>query len=281
MNKPRKPWLAAMLTLLTIGLGHIYCGEGKKGILLFCAGQLFLVLGFVSFLCYPPVGPIILITASLLFILYCMVDSVKVARRHNISYTLKNYNKWYVYFLCCFLGSFVIQTATEATVKTHIAQAYKIPAGSMLNTLQIGDHIIANKFIFTRSQPQRGDIVVLPFPKDPSIDYVKRVIGLGGETIEIRNKDIYINGIMLKEDYVIKDSSTIIPKDSGPRDNLEPLLIPNDSLFVLGDNRDNSYDSRFFGYVKRESLKAKVIYIYWSWDKDNLKVRWNRIGKTI
>ena len=151
----------------------------------------------------------------------------------------------------------------------------------MKQTLQIGDHIIADKFTYKKSEPKRGDIVTLPFPDDPSKDFIKRVVALGGETIEIVDKQVIINGNMLQEPYVVHSDSKIFPKDLQPRDNFGPIKVPDDSLFVMGDNRDQSYDSRFLGFVRKPSVKGKAISIYWSWDKKTSSVRWNRIGHKI
>lgn len=151
----------------------------------------------------------------------------------------------------------------------------------MMQTLLIGDHIIADKLIYKTSEPRRGDIVIFPFPEDPSKDFIKRLIALSGETIEIIDKKIFINGNLLIEPYVTHTDKRFIPKDLQPRDNFGPTTIPDDSVFVMGDNRDNSYDSRFYGFVKKSSIKGKAIIIYWSWDNEAFGVRWNRIGTKI
>ncbi len=178
-------------------------------------------------------------------------------------------------------------------IRTFVVQAFKIPSGSMLNTLLIGDHILVNKFIYgvrmpfkgtvliPVSEPQRGDIVVFKFPEDPSKDFIKRVVGVEGDVIEIRNKRVYINGEPEKADYAIYLDSHIQQYDKN-RDNLGPLKVPEDSVFVLGDNRDFSYDSRFWGFVDMEDIKGKAFMIYWSWDKENddsvlSYVRWDRL----
>ena len=147
---------------------------------------------FSSFLFYASVGPIIAIIAEISFLVYCIVASIKGAKPYKLSYSIKKYNRWYIYLLYWFVASFVIQTIVEITVKSNIAQAYKIPSGAMIQTLQIGDHIIADKFIYKTSEPRRGDIVIFPFPEDPSKDFIKRVIALGGETLEIIDKKILI-----------------------------------------------------------------------------------------
>ncbi len=178
-------------------------------------------------------------------------------------------------------------------VRTFIIQAFKIPSGSMKNTLQIGDHILVNKFIygvklpFTMTtiipykKPQRGDIVVFKFKEDPKKDFIKRTIGVPGDVIEIKNKEIHVNKKRLEQDYAIYTDLHIIPKAMQPRDNFGPVTVPEDSIFVMGDNRDHSYDSRFWGFVDLKDVKGKAFIIYWSWDNDNFGVRWGRIGKIL
>ncbi len=178
-------------------------------------------------------------------------------------------------------------------VRTFIIQAFKIPSGSMKNTLQIGDHILVNKFLygvklpFTMTtiipykKPQRGDIVVFKFKEDPKKDFIKRTIGVPGDVIEIKNKEIHVNKKRLEQDYAIYTDLHIIPKAMQPRDNFGPVTVPEDSIFVMGDNRDHSYDSRFWGFVDLKDVKGKAFIIYWSWDNDNFGVRWGRIGKIL
>ena len=177
-------------------------------------------------------------------------------------------------------------------IRTFIIQAFKIPSGSMLETLQIGDQILVNKFIygvkipFTDGKtlihvkdPQKGDIVVFKFPEDPSKDFIKRVIATEGDTVEIINKKIYVNDKLLEgETYAVYKSDKIIPGTISPRDNKEKFTVPENKLFVMGDNRDNSYDSRFWGFVDLKAVRGKAFIIYWSWNKNKFGVRWNRIG---
>lgn len=178
-------------------------------------------------------------------------------------------------------------------IRTFIIQAFKIPSGSMKQTLQIGDHILVNKFIYgiklpflmttivPIKNPKRGDIVVFKFPEDPDKDFIKRVIGIAGDVVECRDKQVYINHKRLNHDYGIHTDSNIISGGVQPRDNFGPVVVPENSLFVMGDNRDHSYDSRFWGFVDLKALRGKALIIYWSWDKENFGVRWNRIGQIL
>ena len=193
----------------------------------------------------------------------------------------------------------VVAVILALFIRTFIVQAFKIPSGSMKETLQIGDHILVNKFIYgvkipfldknliNIKNPQRGDIIVFQFPEDRDKgyferkDFIKRTIGIAGDKIEIIDKKVYVNDQLIDTEQAVFMDSRIIPGNVQPRDNLGPITIPADSLFVMGDNRDHSYDSRFWGFVKLDEVKGKAFIIYWSWDKENFGVRWNRIGKLL
>lgn len=178
-------------------------------------------------------------------------------------------------------------------IRTFMVQAFKIPSGSMKPTLQIGDHILVNKFVYGVKipylntvllpirDPERGDIVVFKYPLDPKKDFIKRVIGVPGDTVEIRDKAVFVNRERLKPDKgVYVDPHTAF----GPnrvRDNLGPITVPAGALFVMGDNRDESYDSRFWGFVPQRDVSGKAFIIYWSWDGDHFRVRWNRLANLL
>jgi len=210
-------------------------------------------------------------------------------------------------------------------IRAFVVQAFKIPSGSMIPTLLVGDHILVNKFIYGTtlpftgsrilmfSKPKRGDIIVFSFPKnkekpecasmlnniaarvgnawqsgnpaylfqDECKDFIKRVIGIGGDIIQIRDKNLYVNGKLQNEPYIVHYFQDI---EQSPRDNFGPFTVPHNTVFVMGDNRDQSFDSRFWGIVQMDEIKGKAFIMYWSWnDNGNLltKVRWNRIGKLL
>ena len=178
-------------------------------------------------------------------------------------------------------------------IRTFVVQAFKIPSGSMKQTLQIGDHILVNKFIYgvkvpylhetiiPLKKPRRGDIIVFKYPVDPHKDFIKRVIGIPGDEIEIRDKKLYVNQKRVNHDYGVYTDSRILSANVRPRDNFGPVTVPQHSLFVMGDNRDESFDSRFWGFVDYKALNGKAFIIYWSWDKENFGVRWNRLGQIL
>lgn len=177
-------------------------------------------------------------------------------------------------------------------IRSFIVQAFKIPSGSMLTTLQVGDHILVSKFLYGLrlpypidlpivqwGQPRRGDVIVFVYPKDSTKDFIKRVVAVGGDTVEIRRKQLLINGRPADEPY-----ATFAEADQerpGPRDNVGPIRVPANRLFVMGDNRDHSHDSRFWGFVDVHDVKGKAFLIYWSWDGADRWVRWERLGSLI
>jgi signal peptidase I len=178
-------------------------------------------------------------------------------------------------------------------IRTFVIQAYKIPSGSMKPTLLIGDHILVSKFnygiklpwirstLIPVGAPKRGDIVVFIYPEDRSKDFIKRLIGLPGDTIEIRDKKILLNGLPWSDTHGVYVDNTVIPGSVQPRDNFGPVKVPEGALFVMGDNRDESYDSRFWGFVPMKEVLGKALIIYWSWNHDDHDVRWKRIGSIL
>lgn len=275
-----------MLSLLTIGLGHVYAGAARKGILLFFIPQFIFFCALVSLLLLVPntfgiTASMAVVAVYFGFYLYCVVDAVRIANRGRSDYALKNYNRWYIYILCWILASFVLQPALSGTTKATLLQAYRMPSGSMTPGLEIGDYFLVKKKWLVGSSIDRGDIVVFPYPEDPGKKFTKRVVGLGGESMEIRDKQVFIDGVPLEEPYKVHVDTTIMPREFNPRDNLAPTLIPEDALFLMGDNRDESNDSRFFGFVKKAAVEGKVYLIYWSWDMHKFGVRWDRIGKRL
>ena len=189
--------------------------------------------------------------------------------------------------------SIIIAVILALFIRTFIVQAFKIPSGSMEDTLAIGDHILVNKFIYGTKipftdrrilkirDPRRGDVIVFEYPEDPSKDFIKRVIGTPGDEVQVINKTVYINGKPYQNPHEVHKEKEIIPAALNPRDNTKPIKVPDGSYFVMGDNRDRSYDSRFWGFVKMDKIKGLAFIKYWSWDKDKFRVRFGSIGKLI
>ncbi|MEW6213651.1 MAG: signal peptidase I [Nitrospirota bacterium] len=177
-------------------------------------------------------------------------------------------------------------------IRAYIIQAFKIPSGSMIPTLLIGDHILVNKFLYGTKipfsdkrflvfkKPERGDIIVFKYPEDPKRDFIKRVIAKEDDILESRDKTVYVNRKAVIEPYVHHSDSYTIPGGNNPRDNFGPLIVPKGKVFVMGDNRDQSYDSRYWGFVDIKDIKGKALIIYWSWDAKKW-LRINRMGRLV
>ena len=156
----------------------------------------------------------------------------------------------------------IIAILLALTIRAFVVQAFKIPSGSMLPTLQIGDHILVNKFVYYFVPIRRGDVIVFKYPQDESRDFIKRVIGLPGETLEVRGRQVLVNGVPLEEPYAVyADRSTSPPLE---RVRVDPFVIPPGKLFMMGDNRDNSMDSRVWGVLDMHKIKGKAFIVYFS-----------------
>lgn len=176
----------------------------------------------------------------------------------------------------------IIAGLIAIVVRTWIVEPYRIPSGSMEDTLLIGDFLFVNKFYYKFHDPQRFDIVVFKFPKDRKTNFVKRVIGLPGEVIEIREGKTYVNGKPLDEPFL---------KEPMRMSYFPPTYIPPNNYFVMGDNRNNSYDSRAWGFVPRELIRGRPLFIYfsWGWNRGSPyfifdirhNIRWKRLFRRI
>jgi signal peptidase I len=192
-----------------------------------------------------------------------------------------------------YIEAIIFAILIALVITTFVVKTYKIPSGSMKPTLLVGDQIMVNKSIYgvkipyfrktiiPITDPQRGDIVVFIFPVDRSKDFIKRVIGLGGDTIEVKNKKIFINGKEYTDSVGVYTDEFIYPASINPRDNFGPVTVPQGSIFVMGDNRDESLDSRFWGFVDLKDVEGKAFIIYWSWNKEDYSIRWQRLGNLL
>jgi len=213
---------------------------------------------------------------------------------------------------------FLIAAIVALFIRQFIVEAFKIPSGSMIPTLTIGDHLLVNKFIygprvpftdtriFVWKEPKRGDVIVFKYPDDEKKDFIKRVVGLPGDKLEIKKGKLLINDqlvpVVETGEYVDKEhrfgksydiKAKLLEEQLGNvthkiqylRDqsdyDFHAVLVPKDSVFVMGDNRDNSQDSRFWGFVKYNKILGRALIIYWSWDGNGRWVRWERIGSLI
>jgi signal peptidase I len=178
-------------------------------------------------------------------------------------------------------------------LRTFVIQAFRIPSESMKDTLLVGDFLFVNKFEygpkvpFTKVRlpgirgPRPGDVIVFQFPQDPSKDFIKRCIATGGETVEIRDKRVLLDGRPLEEPYAIHTDAAVRPGGYENRDNFGPLTVKPGEMFMMGDNRDNSNDSRYWGTLDMDLVKGRAMFLYWSWDGEKNWPRWNRIFQVI
>ncbi|HOP86452.1 MAG TPA: signal peptidase I [Syntrophorhabdaceae bacterium] len=196
-----------------------------------------------------------------------------------------------------YIESLIIAALIAFFVRSFFVQAFKIPSSSMEPTLLIGDHLLVNRLsyvmkipftdiiILNLGEPERGDVIVFRYPIDKSKDFIKRVIAKGGDIVEIKDKRVYINGKQIEDKWAYFTDDNILPAHVSPKDNLGPIVVPKGAYFVMGDNRDRSLDSRFWGFVNREHLVGKALILYFSWNNKPEGifdyVRWRRIGRLI
>ncbi len=266
--RPRIPWLAAILSLLVPGLGQLYGGQLKRGVAFYLSFLAFILLSGV---CIASDG--LSVFLFVLFEIWVAWDAVGVAQR-NREYALRPYNGWYIYAYVYVLHALLV----PGIIFLSTVKSFEILSGSMEPTLLVQDHVFADVTYFSSTNPARGDIVVHNSPDDQQLK-ISRVLGLEGEEIEIRDKKIYLDGRRLKDPWAIHTDPNLYPRggpsrEGGLRDNFERVKIPAGTCFVLGDNRDWSYDSRFVGPVPLSALYGRLLYVYWADDK-------SRIGKSL
>lgn len=294
----RRPVLAGFLSVAATGLGHIYCGHFGKGIILF----------FISFIFAPIISSAIVTSRStvafiavilsivlLVFVFfYAIIDSVKIAIKADIGYRLKEYNKGYIYLLFIIV-SFTYPTNLANTIRKDVLQPYKIASSSMTPGLLKKDYVMLNKMTYKQKSPEVGDIVIFTNPNKRHMDYIKRIVAMPGDTVEIKENILYINDAPLpyksidKKDMAdIKNQVDGVAKievnrtaqykimlsgKTGENQNFDKQRVPNGHCFVLGDNRNMSMDSRAFGMVPLSDIKGRVDYIYIPAES------WARFGK--
>jgi signal peptidase I len=195
------------------------------------------------------------------------------------------------------IRTLLIGAAAVFIFRGMVAQAYQIPSGSMEQTLLIGDYIYINKMLYGSEidigfgghrlihhrfpairKPRPGDIIVFRYPVDLTKDFIKRCVAVEGQTLEIRDKVLYVDGRKRDEPYALHMDERVLPREVGPRDNFGPIIVPRGSIFMMGDNRDNSLDSRFWGPLPVDLVKGKAIFRYFSWDGER---RWPRFGQIL
>jgi signal peptidase I len=304
LGRRRVPWRAALLSVVTPGVGELYSGRPFRaiivyllwlGIQLICIRAVFILL--------QPWNIIVPVAGILLLVLLVLGDAIRCARMAAPDYRLKAYNRWYIYLLCV-----VLVGAGQRTLRPFLlARGIKNVTASMLPTMAPGDRFFVDKRAYLGRMPQRGDIISFRYPRNPSIMYVKRVIAVGGDVVRIHDRQVFVNGKALSEAYAYYQASIIRPfidnfppplneiytlpaawgLDQGWAREMhnfiggDGLHVPENSLFVLGDNREYSADSRLWGFVPRANVLGKAAVIYFSWDAEARRVRWDRLGEIL
>ena len=306
-GSPRVSWRAALLSALVNGLGQVYSGRPYRGIILHVFSVAASFIYIRSFLIPVKFWNIVIpILMALTVWLFILLDAIRCAKKAPRPYRLRAYNRWYVYVLVIILA-FGEQHACVSFMKTHFELAAKIPSAAMSATIQPGDDIVVDMHAYSHQAPQRGDIVVLRYPLNPSITFVKRVIGVGGDVVRIVQEKVYVNGKLLNEPYAHFEPyrTTPLAANFPPPVSEIPSLpaywgldpawarqmpqfirpdglhVPEGYPFCMGDNRDNSLDSRFWGFVPQADILGKARVIYFSWDAKARRVRWDRIGEIL
>lgn len=283
--------MAGLLSFLVPGLGQVYNGQETKGLLFYVILSVWggILISLLHFLLKPPVVHysvwIIFLAGFLSVVLWLFIifEAIRTAKRISGDYRLKAYNRWYIYILIIFVIRLVDLSVETTVIRSTVFKAYKIPAGSMLPTLLAGDHFLCDLSYYNIHNPARGDIVIFRWPKDKNIDYIKRVIGLPGDTVRISDDDLYINDKKIEQKYIgkygpgdgrdagifqetIGSVSYDVLEQEKKHENFGPVKVPEGEYFVLGDNRDNSSDSRYWGMVRRDQIYGRPVFIYFSWD---------------
>jgi signal peptidase I len=277
----RRPFVAGFLSLWVIGLGDAYNGfPGRGAALLATAFGTNIVLAVV----WSSVSAagierglgvllLLLVGVPLALRIYAAIRAWRDARRlHDAGPERPVLNRFVAYLGLALLAGLVVTLG----VRTFVLQAFTVPSASMEPTLLVGDHILVNKLAAELREPRVGDIVVFHSPKDPANIYMKRVVAVRGETIYIHEKRVYIDGQPRDDSH-----ARFIRGRKGASDEFGPFSVPSGRVFVLGDDRDESYDSRSFGAVPVAEITGRAAMVYWSWDRARHRVRWNRVAHPI
>ncbi|WP_316896485.1 signal peptidase I [Pseudodesulfovibrio indicus] len=258
-TKPRKPWLALLLSLVAVGLGQVYNGQWRKGVWLFLTE---VGLGMFMVLYWADFAAMLLCVSILAGYNLFVAGEAFVSARRLRDFTPGPWNHGWVYGLCL-LVSLGAGSVFKWMVQEYFFIAYTVPSASMVPSIRVGDRFMA-EVLEPEDRLSRGEIVIFTLPETQGTDFVKRIVGLPGETVEIRNRQVLVDGRELKEPYVQHIKGGLIQE----RDNLAPVVLGADEYFVMGDNREDSYDSRWLGPVPREQITGRAGYVYFPGDLD-------------
>jgi len=271
MNKKLRPWLAAVLSLILPGLGYLYCGNTRKAIriYLFYLCILNLSMAMIIFCDFKPVNiflPIISYVAIYITIIIMSYRKALQIKAVNIQEKHRLFHKWYFYITLILLHSYLWPYSLSIWGNY---KSYKIPSVAMENTFLVGDYFMADMNAYKNEPPKNNDLVVFLWPGDGQTNYFKRCVATGGQIVEVVDKVLYVDGNKVPNLESIKLSGSV---NKDVRDNFGPLVVPDEHYFMLGDNRSNSSDSRFWGPVHKDLLLGKAVRIYWSAHFDRIGI---------
>ena len=291
---PRHRWGAAVLSLVVPGLGHVYAGRGRRGLALALGGAMTALAAiFLTMVVRVPALRILFTLLPFAVLLGIGSDAFRAAASARDPFWGKWYNRWYVYVAIWLAATLVVQPRVQGAIKRHVAQAFVFPSTAMEPTLLPGDYIFTAPI--QRASIRRGLPVVYQAPGGA---YIQRVAALPGDTVEMRRKVLFINGRPRREPYVQHIDPATDPRDElmdwqeeflayarpayqPTRDNWGPLVVPHQQYLLLGDNRDNTLDGRYTGFVRVEGIRRRPVWIYMSRDAVGREYRWSRIGRGI
>ncbi|MFT6387711.1 MAG: signal peptidase I [Cellvibrionaceae bacterium] len=269
-TKNRSPFVAGILGILSPGLGLLYVGKGRMALLTPIFMLLLIAILSWSRLILLPVGYWLLIVGLIVFVVGAIVVACRYAGMATAA-PKQCYQRWYIYILFIVVvqaGFMVMEGNSRSTIFGF--ETHRIPSGSMQPILVAGDFILADSWAYASQSVEVGDVVTFDYPSRPSQVWIKRVIGLPGDQIEIVNGVVTVSGVKLDEPYIDMDNNLTTANSS------YSTVVPQGQYFVLGDNRDNSADSRIWGFVPHENIRAKLVNIWFALDKNG--IQFERIG---
>lgn len=272
--RAKEPWLAVFFNMLFLGLGQAYAKRIVRAITIIGIDFVSICVVFIGvFVLVTPgiiftkalfIIGIIFVIAGTMFQLFVFVDGWMCVRKYNVTNNVKPVHLFIrtLAIIGCLILFFTggIRISLALYIRHSVAQAFKIPGDGMAPTLQIGDRIMVNKKAYLRAGPQRGDVIVFNDPRDMKKIFIKRVAGLPGETLEIKDGKVIINGNVMESEFHYYNAGDYAKND-------HVIKVPFGNYFVLGDNSIASLDSRFFGFVPIKSINGRAMTIYWPFER--------------
>lgn len=268
------PRIAFLLSLIVPGLGQAYAGQLERGVFCYTLGYIFAIALCLGNLARDFRGLLLLvILLNVLAILVSADASIAAGKAREL--TRAPYNRWYVHVIAIVLNTLLAGPLITFPIRgpTGISIT-RVASNTLEPALMEGDYVVLGLRPYERDTPRRGDVVVFPYAKDPSKQFIKRIVGLEGESVEIVNKGVHIDGRPIADPWGVFHDRDVIPASKGPRDNIPRTVVPRGFVFVLGDNRDISFDSRYFGPVETRTIVGKALFVLWGKGKmSGTKVR--------